>query len=156
MSSELSNSFIQGEPVTNLQPTFPMQKKTLCPRCGYEPKYRNTVSPPNPNGNAGRPYYICIKCKNNPKREVSKIDHEKGWISWDDNRGVHRNNHPCYCKISCRQDRAGWYSSCPCRGFWTCAIRSCGYLSFRRDGFTDDETKGAKAAPDAGFKPWLL
>ncbi len=164
MSSELSNFFqslsIQEgelEPwVDNLSPTFPMQERPLCRRCGYKPKYRNTVLPHNPNGNAGRPYYVCIKCKNDRKRKVSKTDHEKGWISWDDDRGVRPSNHHCGCRIVCRQDRAGKDSSCPGRGFWTCAIGSCGYVSFRRDGLTDDEAKDTEAAPDAGFEPWLF
>jgi predicted RNA-binding protein YlxR (DUF448 family) len=145
MSSELSNSFIQGGLVTNLQPTFPMQKKPSCPRCGCKAS-RKTVSPHNPNGNVGRPYYICIKCKTNRECKVSKIEYGKGWISWDDDRGVHPSNRSCDCRIMCRQDRAGKYSSCPGRGFWTCAIGSCGYLSFRRNGLTD-EANDAEASP---------
>lgn len=159
MSSELSDFFqslsIQGL-VTNLQPTFPMQEIPSCRRCGYKPKYRNTVSSHNPNGNAGRPYYICIKCKTNRECRVSKIIYEKGWISWDDDRGVRPSSHNCDCGVVCRQDRAGRDSSYPGRGFWTCAIGSCSYFSSRRDGLTDDEAEDAKAAPDAGFRPWLL
>ena len=163
MSSELSDCFqslsIQGEPVElviNLQPVFPMQEAPSCRRCGCKPKYRNTVSPHNPNGNAGRPYYICIKCKTDRKCKVSKIDHQKGWISWDDDRGVDLSNQNCGCGVVCRQDRAGEHSSCPGRGFWTCATGSCGYFSFRTDGRTDDEAKDAEEAPDAGFEPWLF
>ena len=154
MSSELSKllpvSLYPVGLIANLQPTFPMQETPSCRRCGYTPKKRETVSFYNPNGNAGRPYYICIKCK------MSKIDYARGWISWDDDRGVHPSNHNCDCGIVCRQDRAGKESSCPGRGFWTCASGSCGYLSYRTDGLTDNEAEDAGAAPDPGFEPWLF
>lgn len=46
-------------------------------------------------------------------------------------------------------------SSHPGRGFWTCASGYCSYISFRRDGLTDDEAKDDGAASDAGSAPWL-
>jgi len=128
MSSKLSNFFIQKELSINLQPTFSMQKKSSCPRCDCE-AFKKTISPHNWNENVDRSYYICIKCKTNRKCKMSKIEYEKDWISWDDNREMHSSNRSCDCKIMCRQDRARKYSSCPGRGFWTCAIGSCGYLS---------------------------
>ena len=79
MSSELSNFFqslsIQGGRVTNLQPTFPMQEIPSCRRCGYELKHSLIVLLRNLNGNTSRPYYVYIKCKNDRKRKVSKIDY---------------------------------------------------------------------------------
>jgi len=149
-----SLSIQEGEPearATTSQPTFPMQEKPLCPRCNYEPKFRNKASANNPNGNANRPYYICVRCKNDRNRTVSKTDHERGWITWDDDRGVRPGNPDCDCAVASRQERTGRYSTCPGRGFWTCATGSCAYFSFRRDGLTDEEVEDAEAAFDDGF-----
>lgn len=155
MSSQLSDIF-QSLSIHASQPTFPMQTIPACRRCDYQPKYRNTVSPHNLNGNAGRPYYYCIKCQFKRNYQASKDYHRKGWISWDDGRGVHPSNHNCECGLVCRQDRAGMNSSHPGRGFWTCASGHCPYLSFRRDGRTDKEAMNAGLAPDNGFVPWLF
>ena len=147
---------IQGGLITSLQPTFPMQNIPRCRRCDYQPKYRSTVTPNNPNSNAGRPYYFCIKCHFSRECWAANDGRRKGWISWDDGRGVHRSNHNCDCGVACRQDRAGINSSHPGRGFWTCASGYCSYTSFRRDGLTDDEARNAEVALDARFEPWLV
>lgn len=157
--SELSEFFrslsLESPPVTQ-GPTFPMPQPPSCRRCGWVPQKRDTVSQSNCNGNAGRPYYICIKCKGNQEYTIFENDQPNGWISWDDGRGVHPRNPKCNCGIVCRQDRAGSKSSRRGYGFWTCASGSCNYFSFRTDGLTDDEAWRAGAAYDHGFKPWLF
>ena len=153
---ELSDFFVQTKLFTSMQPTFPMQNMPSCPNCGCKPLSRKTTSLANSNGNAGRPYYICIGCKTDPAYNMCKTGYRNGWISWDDDRGVDPSNHDCDCGVACRQDRAGNDSLCPGRGFWTCATASCGYLSFRMDGLTDDAAKAVGAAPDAGFELWLF
>jgi hypothetical protein len=158
MSSQLLDLLqslsLQDSLTSGLQPTFPMENIPQCRRCGYRPKYRSTVSPNNPNGNSGRPYYFCIRCQFSRKCRASSNGHRKGWISWDDNRGVHPSNRNCYCGVACRQDRAGVNSFHSGYGFWTCASGRCSYTSFRRDGLTDDEARHAGAASDDGFVPW--
>lgn len=160
MASQLPVLFqslsIQRGLTTNIQPTFPMQDVPRYGRCDYQPKHRTIVSPHNPNGNAGRPYYFCIKCQFNRKCGVSTNGFRKGWISWDDDRGIQQNNPPCHCRSMSRQDKAGIHSSHPGRGFWTCATGSCAYFSFRLDGLTDAKASSDGAAPDAGFEPWLI
>ncbi|KAL9594698.1 MAG: hypothetical protein Q9219_006883 [cf. Caloplaca sp. 3 TL-2023] len=141
-------------------PTFPMSRHPKCRRCGWTPKYRSTVKSTNENNNVARSYFICVMCKkdrdanNQPLR--TNDNREVGWISWDDYKGVHEDNRPCFCGFVCRQDRAGVDSYCPGMGFWTCATGGCAFLSFRRDALTDREAYERDAEPDEGFRPWLL
>lgn len=147
---------VRPNPVPRI-PTFPLNA-VRCRRCGWVPKYRDKVKPSNPNGNAGRPYYICFMCKKNETPAILKSNrmvHKKGWITWDDSIGISQENHFCFCNEVSRQDRAGVDSYCPGSGFWTCATGSCNYLSFRRDGLPIDEAYERGAGAD-GFKPWLL
>ncbi|KAI4165834.1 MAG: hypothetical protein LQ346_009103 [Caloplaca aetnensis] len=140
-------------------PIFPRSTPPQCPRCNWVPKYRDEVKPDNPNGNAGRPYYICFMCKKNGTPDVVRTTREKkkpGWIAWDDYIGVQASNRACECGFACRQDRAGVDSYYPGGGFWTCAVGGCDYLSFRRDGLTDEEAYRKGAPRYDGFEPWLL
>lgn len=134
--------------------TFPMPHHPRCRRCKWIPKFRDNVKINNPNGNAGRPYFICIKCKSNDN--VPLINGKKGWISWDDYIGIHPSNRPCYCGFVSRQDRAGVDSYYPGGGFWTCATGSCSFLSYRRDALTDEEAYKKGLPRHDGFEPWLL
>ncbi|KAI4183147.1 MAG: hypothetical protein L6R41_005560 [Letrouitia leprolyta] len=137
-------------------PSFPVPRHPRCRRCGWIPKYRDTVKASNPNGNVGRPYFICFMCKKNasdPNRPTTtRAAREVGWIAWDDYIGIHESNRPCFCGVVCRQDRAGVDSGCPGMGFWTCAYGACDFLSFRRDAKPIQEG----AEDDGGFRPWLL
>lgn len=147
-------------------PTFPLSNPPQCRQCFWVPKRRSTVDSSNRNGNEDRPFYICFMCKknsakNSPKAAVktSRAPKGPGWISWDDNMGVHHTNRPCFCdeRYACRQDRAGVNSPYRGGGFWTCAVGGCHYLSYRRDFLTVDEAR-RKGFPDFsdGFEPWLL
>jgi hypothetical protein len=110
-----------------LTPRFPLDLDRLeCSRCDGEPE-RKITRPTNPNGNAGRPYYICSDCGE--------------WITWYDDRGVHGSNPNYDCGIACRQDRAGANAEIleTGLGFWTCASGSCGYFAKLMNGLTDEE-----------------
>ncbi|KAL9037326.1 MAG: hypothetical protein Q9214_005751 [Letrouitia sp. 1 TL-2023] len=153
-------------------PIFPVPSAPQCRRCHWIPKRREIVSISNPNGNAGRPYYICIKCKqyNNNNNysssstqqyvsaKISQLRRREkdGWIAWDDNIGIEVTNRPCYCGFVCRQDKAGVNSWYPGGGFWTCAIGNCDFLSFRRDALQEWEARERGLPTDERFEPWLL
>ncbi|KAL8710760.1 MAG: hypothetical protein Q9220_004778 [cf. Caloplaca sp. 1 TL-2023] len=148
---------VPKRPSSNI-PYFPL-RSPRCRHCGWIPKYRDKVLPTNPNGNADRPYYKCVKCKQNASPNARKTgDRIKGWITWDDHIGISPENRPCFCAggYACRQDMAGVDSFYPGGGFWTCATGSCNFLSFRRDALTDDEAYKRGAPQDGGFEPWLL
>lgn len=137
---------------TLYEPSFPLSSSPLCRRCAYRPKYRDTVSVNNTNGNAGRPYYICIRCKND-QTIISVGQNGKGWITWDDRRGINSRNPRCNCGLLARQDRAGLNTYAPGAGFWTCSTGACGYVSWRKDGLGEAEAGGME---DGGFVPWLI
>ncbi|MCJ1272783.1 hypothetical protein MMC21_000572 [Puttea exsequens] len=134
------------------QPSFPLRAAPACRNCHYIPQYRSTVTPLNPNGNADRPYYVCIPCKQNATAKTSSGPNGKGWITWDDNRGVQPGNPKCRCGFFARQDRAGVNSYAPGRGFWTCCVGACGYVSWRADGLVVKDERDR----DGGFVPWLI
>ncbi|KAI4201420.1 MAG: hypothetical protein LQ350_003258 [Teloschistes chrysophthalmus] len=144
-------------------PHFPLNPIPRCPTCNWIPKKRPTCDPNNPNGNANRPFYICIRCKTRPSPEPSpsrtttttrsRSGHSKGWITWDDNIGIHPDNPLCFCPGGwvARQDRGGESGFYEGGGFWTCARGRCAYLSWRADGEPAREGRW-----DEGFEPWLL
>lgn len=69
----------------------------------------------NSNGNAGRPYKLCLYCDD--------------WICWGDNVGILAGNPKCFCEKPSRQDRMGMKSKRPGWGFWTCARGECDFYS---------------------------
>ena len=122
------------------QPRFPL----LYPRCrvcDLATLHRRITQPSNPNGNAGRPYYICISCERKDG---------KGWVTWDDERGVRNSNPSCYCGNLSRQDQVGIGRGRRGLGFWTCATGSCDYHSKYLNGWTN------YAPQCVEFYPWLL
>lgn len=138
-------------------PTFPRLSHPQCRRCGWIPKYRDTVKHDNPNGNVGRPYYRCVRCKTNSTPDVLKTSRDvSGWICWDDYIGIEEGNRACECGFACRQDKAGVDSYYPGGGFWTCAVGGYGFLSYRLDALTNEEADRKGAPRDDGFEPWLL
>lgn len=138
----------------SILPQFPLSPKPHC-RCGWTPKSSNIVGPYNHNGNAGRPYYKCVQCANKSRQGTGNRD--EGWITWDDDIGVHNENPRCHCKMASRQDRAGTYTNMAGWGFWTCATGRCDYFSDCRNGQTNEQ-KQCNPNLDGGemFKPWLL
>ena len=136
-------------------PHFPLSPKPRCRRCGWQPKFRNIVKATNPNGNAGRPYYICVLCKKRSTQGVG--DHYTGWITWDDDRGMSSDNPKCHCGIASRQDKAGSDTDIPNLGFWTCGTGSCDYYSEFKNGQTDEQRReNPDVAEYRQFRPLLL
>ncbi|KAF1960422.1 hypothetical protein CC80DRAFT_489575 [Byssothecium circinans] len=128
------------------QPQLPLSQ----PRCRHSTTSlrRFTTGSFNPNGNVGRPYYLCIQCPSNNR---------KGWVTWDDERGIRDGNPVCYCGVLSRQDRMGIESGRAGLGFWTCATGSCDYYSEYSNGWTTQEVNSTLHAPQCtGFYPWLL
>ncbi|KAI4256458.1 MAG: hypothetical protein L6R42_006203 [Xanthoria sp. 1 TBL-2021] len=120
-------------------PSFPLPTPPHCRTCNSLGT-RDTVRPTNGNNNVDRPYYICTNCKSNPA--LLAKNPQKGWITWDDDIGVHENNTTCFCGWVCRQDRAGSGSVWAGKAFWKCAVGKCGYRSFQEDALTDEEEAG--------------
>ena len=137
-------------------PHFPLSPKPRCRRCGWQPKFRNIVKATNPNGNAGRPYYICVLCKKRSTQGVG--DHYTGWIAWDDDCGMSIDNPKCHCGIASRQDKAGADALIiPNLGFWTCATGRCDYFSDFENEQTDEQREESpNMAGNLQFEPWLL
>ncbi len=94
-----------GQP---LQPRTP-PTRPRCRHCGWTPRFRSTVRQSNPNGNAGRHYYVCFRCTHHRRNGQ---DHCAGWIAWDDRRGISSENPLCYCNAVSRQDRAVCRAAC--------------------------------------------
>jgi hypothetical protein len=142
-----------------LRPHFPFARP-YCRRCFRKPRFPSNVKPSNLNGNVGRPYYTCASCGQqgqNHHYHPPSQDHCRGWITWDDDRGICDSNPPCHCGVVSRQDRASVRSSRPGLGFWTCATGSCDYFSKFRNGWTDEERASSSPEPHCvEFVPWLL
>ena len=130
-------------------PTFPLRTPTPCLTCST-PGTPSTVLASNLNNNVHRPYYKCRNCKSTPA--LLARNPQKGWITWDDDIGVHSANRRCFCGWVCRQDRMR-----NGKGFWTCAVGGCEYRSFREDGRTEGEVRREGLVGwDEGFEAWLL
>ena len=112
------------------QPNRPAGHPYRCRHCGSTNLKRDIVKPGNPNGNDGRPYYVCTNpiCPEVRRQDVPQ--HFRGWVTWDDNVGIAPGNPCCYClgPRNSRLDNSGR------KHFWTCATGACGYTSWRQDG----------------------
>ena len=157
-ASSTWSSPLPSAPKSQRTPKFPLRTHPTCRQCGWVPKYRSGAREDNPNNNAERSYFICVKCRQSEPSQISKTSQarrRKGWITWDDAIGVSIKNPPCFCGgrvVASRQDKCGEGSNYPGGGFWTCATGQCEYISWRRDGLTNDEADGW----DDMFEPWLL
>lgn len=93
-----------------MEPTFPLRTAPTCHQCG-EPCTRHDTSPFNENGNAGRPYYICMDS-----------GHYRKFSTFDDSRGVVRGNPQCSCGYMSRRCRRNGLD----RGeFYCCPVGGC-------------------------------
>ncbi|KAI4246323.1 MAG: hypothetical protein L6R40_001991 [Gallowayella cf. fulva] len=122
---------------------FPLPFAPQCRQCHWIPESPDEVRRDNRNDNAGRSYYICRNCK--------KTNPRKGWITWNDSRGIDPTKGPCFCGFAVREDKAGSDSACPGKGFWTCAVGGCWYVSWRRDGRTEGEAARLGLPYDGGW-----
>ena len=86
----------------------------------------------NPNGNGGRPYFVCTNPECPNRDSLTLGGHEVGWVSWADNIGVRDSNPSCACpqRYPLREDRSGQFSTRPFHRFWTCQYGACGYFSW--------------------------
>ena len=110
------------------QPNPPIPSPYQCRNCRSTNLAFHTVGHGNPNGNAGRPYYVCVNASC-PGRTSPNIDkHERGWVTWDDNIGVAPDNPLCRCQRISRLDIAGVYSNHRGRKFYTCSTGACDYF----------------------------
>ncbi|OJJ68291.1 hypothetical protein ASPBRDRAFT_322738 [Aspergillus brasiliensis CBS 101740] len=140
-----------------LRPQFPCTP--VCRRCGWIPRdHRPHHVATNRNGNLGRPYYACPNCTSQTYSYSPHV-RDRGWITWDDERGIRDSNPLCDCGVVSRQDRAGAGTTMSGLGFWTCATGRCGYFSRYRNGWTDEERMSGVGVNDhdcVEFFPWLL
>ncbi|KAK4499046.1 hypothetical protein PRZ48_009558, partial [Zasmidium cellare] len=113
-------------------PIFPLTKPPYCVHC-QDRGVRREAHISNPNGNAGRPYWICAddSCP-------QWVHDQKTWICWDDRRGLAWKNPPCKCGggLRSRLQTMGYRSKKPGNYFWTCAIGQCAYYSEDVEGLT--------------------
>ena len=116
------------------QPSHPAISPYQCRHCGSRYLKYDTVKPGNPNGNFGRPYYVCVNPSCPNVMRPDRRQHFRGWVTWDDSRGVDISNPLCECQRSARLDTAGVGSDVPGRRYWTCSTGACGYTSWRPDG----------------------
>jgi len=96
------------------EPTFPLTQPPTCLKCDRPGDLVPAARRSNPNGNAGRPYYIC-----------SRGGHKNDtWITFNDNIGIVADNPRCDCgyisRLSNRKDKDGQFYCCPVGGcyFW--------------------------------------
>ncbi|OCL01894.1 hypothetical protein AOQ84DRAFT_393359 [Glonium stellatum] len=136
-------------PPATADPRFPLRQAPQCRTCSTSGTRRLTQED-NPNGNIRRPYYFCTECK---RTQTDVPESKRGWITWDDARGINQANPHCYCLMASRQDRCGSGSSSPGMGFWTCATGTCGYFSKDRYGLTRRKLDGRQPTT---FRPWLV
>jgi hypothetical protein len=134
-----------------LMARFPLQQPR-CRRCDNGVPQLNFTGHNNPNGNAGRPFYLCPACDD-------PLVWGSGWISWNDQVGMHPSNPNCDCGIPSRQGKAGQNSRRSGWGFWSCASGGCDYYSHLRSGRNEQEAAAANEDyrnPMLWFVPWLL
>jgi hypothetical protein len=107
-------------------------------------------------GEITRPYYICITCNNCKTNVCRNCGYPRGFITWDDNIGLHPDNPRCYCGLPSRQDRKSrkYPLGSVEDGFWICASGACGYYSERRGGAPYEKAK--MWSDDDEFRPRLL
>lgn len=81
---------------------FPLESAATCLDCGRLCTRR--IANSNGNGNAGRPYYVCL---NN--------EHGRKFACWDDDRGISSTNPRCECGLTSREFTADGedYYGCP-------------------------------------------
>lgn len=102
------------KPITTAAMTITTLEPPRCPTC-YEHGIRQIVNGNNPNGNAGRPYYICDLCDR--------------FICFDDQRGISPANPRCRCGRYTRRQIAGTEKEVPHGIHYVCARGWCSFYS---------------------------
>ena len=110
------------------RPHYTQPSPYQCRHCRSTNLAFHTVGQGNPNGNAGRPYYVCVNTSCPGRTSPNADRHERGWVTWDDNIGVVPGNPLCRCQRISRLDVAGVYSNHRGRKFYTCSTGACDYF----------------------------
>ncbi|KAL1969791.1 hypothetical protein VTN77DRAFT_7300 [Rasamsonia byssochlamydoides] len=144
---------------TRSPPSFPLSERPkLCWAGEHEAPpliKRRTRTFKHPElGEITRPYYMCTTCDSNKTNVFRNCGYPRGFVTWDDDIGLHSDNPRCYCGVPSRQDRKCRFTGLFGDGFWICASGACGYYSDRKDGVPYDESK-TWGDYDA-FRPELL
>jgi hypothetical protein len=89
--------------------TFPLAEmpKFCCANEHMAPPFiqRSTITFRHSCGEVTRPYYVCMICNNSKPDVCRNCGHSRGFITWDDNIGLHSGNPRCYCGFPSRQNR---------------------------------------------------
>ncbi|KAM0803834.1 hypothetical protein BDR22DRAFT_699444 [Usnea florida] len=111
-----------------IPPYPPIPSPYHCRHCWSTNLKFDIVGQNNLNGNAGRPYYVCQNdlCPGHMSPDVCR--HERGWVTWGDNKGVDPGNPPCKCQPFSRLDVAGVHSRHRGQRFYTCRTGACDYF----------------------------
>ena len=110
------------------RPNPPFPSPYQCRHCRSTNLAFHTVGHGNPNGNAGRRYYVCVNAFCPGLTSPNAARHERGWVTWDDIIGVTPDNPLCRCQRVSRLDVAGVYSNHRGRKFYTCSTGACDYF----------------------------
>jgi hypothetical protein len=96
-----------------MEPTFPLRIVPNCRHCG-EPCTRQITSPSNLNGNANRPYYVCMN-----------DEHYRKFSTFDDSRGIIKGNPQCWCRYTSRRGKKNGTNGSE---FYSCPVGGCGWF----------------------------
>lgn len=111
-------------------PCFPLVSPPRCTSC-ESTGTRHITCADNPNGNAGRPYWLC------PNEECPRtLWKRKDWICWDDSWGISRSNLRCECQAPSRLGVMGRDIGRQGFCFWSCPLGWCSYYSEDCSGAT--------------------
>ncbi|KAF7561493.1 hypothetical protein G7046_g2646 [Stylonectria norvegica] len=101
--------------------SFPLPTAPNCLNC-HQPCTRKIISAGNKNGNAGRPYYMCVK-----------PSHGFKFACWDDDRGIASDNPQCECGLISRKFTADGNE------FFGCPVGTCSWVTLACCFWAEDD-----------------
>ncbi|KAJ5718250.1 hypothetical protein N7488_003896 [Penicillium malachiteum] len=101
----------------------PPQSPPSCRECGRRSTRRITQQS-NKKGNAGRPFYKCLRCDK--------------FLCFDDRRGNDVSNPLCYCGASSKEQRAGPDKRVPGGLHFVCRLGCCDFYQAHRNSRGQD------------------
>ncbi|KAK5992055.1 hypothetical protein PT974_05451 [Cladobotryum mycophilum] len=93
---------------------LPSSTPKHCFQCGGSTS-RFKTSANNPNGNAGRPYNMCLHCNK--------------FLGFDDQRGNHLSNPECHCGTPSKMQATGKTAAAPLALHFVCRLGECDFFS---------------------------
>ena len=102
----------------NIHATSTLAAAPICRECHHRTTRRITRAS-NRTGNAGRPYYKCLKCDK--------------FQCFDDDRGNNPKNPRCSCQVASRQQVAGPDKPIPRGLHYVCRSGQCNFYTVRLD-----------------------